>query len=214
MVRNSKLPDRPPSTIAVAIARKLSMLLGKVFFRLEHFNLSNVPPETGEGLIIVSNHQTYFDPFLICAPIDRRIRFMAWDEVFKNRFSDGLLRMLGAFPVSLKKGGTIRAMITSMTLLKNGETLMIFPEGSREFPDGKHLPFKTGAARIALESKVAILPVTVKGGNRVWPQGRKLPRPGRIEIYYHPLFYPEAGESGVDSAQKVTEKLRTIIASV
>lgn len=213
MVSKSKLHDQTPSKIVVAIARIASLLIGKLFFRLQYHGRSQIPAENSKGLIVVSNHQTYLDPFFISAPINRKMRFMAWDEAFRWRFSDRLLRMLGAFPVSLKRGGTFRAMVRSMELLKKGETLMIFPEGSREFSDGKLLPFKTGAARLSLETSVPILPVTIKGGNLVWSQDHKYPRPRKIEIFYHPVFHPERGASEDDQAAKLTEKLREIIAS-
>ncbi|MBK7513222.1 MAG: 1-acyl-sn-glycerol-3-phosphate acyltransferase [Chloracidobacterium sp.] len=50
---------------------------------------------------------------------------------------------------------------------------MIFSEGAREFADGKMLPFKNGAVRLALQAGVPILPVTVSGGSRIWPRSRK-----------------------------------------
>ena len=48
--------------------------------------------------------------------------------------------------------------------------------------------FKAGAVRLALEAQVPILPVTIKGGNRVWPQGWRFPRPGKVVVTYHPLL--------------------------
>ncbi|MCB1023499.1 MAG: 1-acyl-sn-glycerol-3-phosphate acyltransferase [Acidobacteria bacterium] len=213
MLRDSKSPPQKPSRLAVAFARAVSLLLGKFLFRLKFHNISNIPAENGEGLIIVANHQTYLDPFFICAPIRRNLRFMAWDEAFRWRISGIALRALGAFPVSLKRGGTLRAMLTSIEVLNDGGTLMIFPEGSREFSSGDLLPFKTGAARLAIEAKVPVLPVTIRGGNRVWSQDHKFPRLGKIEIFYHPVYYPEPGSSGQDQAKKITEILRKIIAS-
>ncbi len=214
MVSNSQLHIQTTSKTFAGIARIVSLLIGKLFFRLKYHDRQNIPTEVDKGLIIVSNHQTYLDPFLICAPINRTMRFMAWDEAFRWRISARLLRMLGAFPVSLKRGGTIRAMVTSIELLKRGETLMIFPEGAREFSDGKFLPFKTGAARLALETGVPILPVTIKGGNLVWSQDHKYPKPGKIEIFYHPVLRPERDACEDAHAVKLTEKLRGIIASV
>ena len=66
---------------------------------------------------------------------------------------------------------------------------MIFPEGSREHEDGKLLEFKSGAIRIAIETGVPILPVTIRGANKVWSQDRKFPNIfQKVEIYFHPIF--------------------------
>ena len=67
---------------------------------------------------------------------------------------------------------------------------MIFPEGGRGNPDGSTKKFKAGAVRMALEAGVPILPVTIRGGERVWPSTHRLPRLGcQIEITYHPPIH-------------------------
>ena len=131
------------------------------------------------GLIVVANHQTYFDPFWICFKIHRKFRFMAWDKAFEWFLIGRFIRYLGAFPVSLERGGTVKTLKQTLAALRDGATLVIFPEGSREFSDGKMLEFKTGAARLAIEANVPILPVTVRGGNQVWAQDIKFPRLGK-----------------------------------
>jgi 1-acyl-sn-glycerol-3-phosphate acyltransferase len=74
------------------------------------------------------------------------------------------------------------------------------------------LPFKTGAVRIAIQAGVPILPVTVRGGNNIWPQGQKYPTLfRRVEIIYHPLFYVEdTGDR--DDLAATTARLKEIIA--
>jgi 1-acyl-sn-glycerol-3-phosphate acyltransferase len=93
---------------------------------------------------------------------------------------------------------------------------LIFPEGARSFPDGKLHEFKTGAARIALEADVPILPVTVKGANRVWSQTMKRPKFRKVEIYYHPLFNIPKPPEGADyraHLETVTAQIAAIIES-
>jgi 1-acyl-sn-glycerol-3-phosphate acyltransferase len=74
---------------------------------------------------------------------------------------------------------------------------------------------KGGAVRIALEAAVPILPVTIRGANRVWPAGQRLPRPGTVEIIYHPLINVEQlpGEETRACARRETERLSAIIGS-
>lgn len=82
-------------------------------------------------------------------------------------------------------------------------------------PDGSMIRMKGGAVRMALEAGVPILPVTIRGANRVWPEGRRLPRPGKVEIIYHPLIYVQqrAGEETRACARRETESLAAIIRS-
>ena len=93
--------------------------------------------------------------------------------------------------------------------------MVIFPEGGRGNPDGSMRKFKAGAARIALEAGVPILPVTIRGGNRVWPSSQRFPRLGSVEIIYHPLFVIEQreGEEVRECARRETERLAEIVRS-
>ncbi len=111
-------------------------------------------------------------------------------------------------------GGTLKAMKQALRALRDGAALTVFPEGAREFADGEILPFKTGAVRIALEAGVPILPVTVHGGNRIWPQKQKYPHLfRRVEITYHPLLQVTEDKT-LENHQNLeywTKKLKKII---
>jgi 1-acyl-sn-glycerol-3-phosphate acyltransferase len=75
---------------------------------------------------------------------------------------------------------------------------------------------KLGAVRMALEAGVPILPVTIRGGERVWPSTFRWPRIGRgVEIIYHPVMRVETGgdEAVRESARRETERLAEIIQS-
>ena len=109
------------------------------------------PQTSPGGLLVVSNHQTYFDPFWISLPITRDLRYMAWDKAFDWFFVGFLIKQLGAFPVNTKFGSR-RSFRQSVKLLNEGKTLMVFPEAAREFADGEFLPFKPGAAQLALQT--------------------------------------------------------------
>ena len=92
---------------------------------------------------------------------------------------------------------------------------MIFPEGGRGNADGSMRKFKAGAVRMALETGVPILPVTIRGGHRVWPSHNRFPRLGAVEIIYHPLFVIEqrANEETRACARRETERLAEIVRS-
>ncbi len=177
-------------------ARLFIRCFSKVVWRIKYRGTENIADLPEGGLLIVANHQTYMDPFWICAPLKRKFRFMAWDRAFGWPLIGPIIKFLGSFPVDTASGRTKEVLRESLGALRDGATLMIFPEGVREFSDGRLLEFKTGAARIALAADVPILPVTVRGANRVWPQGFRYPRPAKVEVVYHPLIKIEKPADG------------------
>ncbi len=209
-------PNKYPPPFVIDAVRHLVYCISKILWRIKYHNKENIPKNPDRGLLIVANHQTYFDPFWICAPMRRKFRFMAWDKAFNWFFVGWMIRYLGSFPVDTARGTTKSVLRESYTALKEGATLVVFPEGARTFPDGKLLEFKTGAVRIAMEANVPILPVTVRGANRVWSQTMKYPHFPRVEIFYHPLFHvpkPANKEDLREHLEKLTAQLAEIIES-
>lgn len=95
--------------------------------------------------------------------------------------------MLGAWPLQLE-GTDPKPIRRSLQWVSDGGAVVIFPEGGRGNADGAMRKFKAGAVRMALEAGVPILPVTIRGGHRVWPVGSSIPRLRSVEVIYHPLF--------------------------
>ena len=107
-------------------------------------------------------------------------------------------------------------MKDALKFLDAGDTLIIFPEGEREFSDGKTLKFRSGAVSIATEANVPILPVTIRGANLVWSQDHTLPRLGKVEIIYHPIIKTSPPDNLKDTKTHKSElntKLKEIITS-
>lgn len=126
------------------------------------------------GAVLASNHVSYFDfMFVGLAAREKRrlVRFMAKQAVFDNPVSGPLMRAMHHIPVD--RGAGAAAYDVAVAALRDGELVGVFPEStiSRAFVPRT---FKTGAARMALEAQVPMLPVGVWGGQRVWTTGRKL----------------------------------------
>lgn len=205
-----------PSPALIAGLRCIGWALGKIAWRITHINRHFIPEENGRGLLIAANHQTYFDPYWICLPVYREpLRFMAWDRAFEWSVVGPFIRKVGAFPVNIDKG-SVASMKKSLGVLSEGATLVVFPEGARCFRDGELLEFKQGAARLAIQANVPVLPVTIRGGHRVWPRGATFPKPGKVEVVYHEPIDTEnflADREDRERAEALTRKLRDVIAS-
>lgn len=184
----------------------------RLFWNIQFKGTENVP--LCGGVIVAANHQTYLDPFWLSIPIKRPARYLAWSAAFNWPFVGRGLTLLGAWPLALE-GSDPAAIRRSLQWLRNGGVVVIFPEGGRSTDDGHLERFKAGAVRLALEADVPILPVTIRGGNRVWPRGWRFPHLGNVEIIYHPLFHskPAPAEEARKCAKRESEQLARIIGS-
>ena len=203
---------RPAPEWVIDALRPAILGLSRALWRVSFRGLEHVPAEG--GLVIASNHQTYVDPFWVGVRIRRPVRYLAWNEAFKWPLMGKALELLGAWPIVLDRGNPT-AHRRSLQWLRSGGAVMIFPEGQRAYGDGELSRFKAGAVRLALEADVPILPVTIRGGERVWPRGQMLPRMGRVEIVYHPARHPAPlpGEDTRQCVNRETDALTTVIRS-
>lgn len=197
---------------ALEIMRPIVAVVSHVCWKVEFVGEENVP-KTG-GVIVAANHQTYLDPFWLSLKIKRPIRYLAWSAAFRWPFVGRCLTWLGAWPIALE-GNDPSAIRGSLQWLREGGVVVIFPEGARSTESGALERFKAGAVRLALEANVPILPVTVKGGNRVWPRGWRVPRCNKVVITYHPLEYPQQppDQETRAFARRESERLAKVIES-
>jgi len=197
---------------ALEVLRPIVGFFSRLFWNIEFNGLENVPARG--GVIIAANHQTYIDPFWLSVPIKRPTRYLAWSAAFGWPIVGRCLTWFGAWPLALE-GSDPSAIRKSLQWLREGGVVVIFPEGGRSTSTGSLDRFKAGAVRLALEAHVPILPVTIKGGNRVWPRGWRFPRFGKVVVTYHPLYHAEQcpDEETRACARRESERLAGVIAS-
>lgn len=210
--RRERAEPRPAPEWVLDAMRPVIHAVSRVLWRIRYRGEEHVPAEG--GLVIAANHQTYIDPFWIGARVRRPLRYLAWNEAFGWPLAGRALELLGAWPIVLDRGNPT-AHRRSLRWLRGGGAVMIFPEGQRAYADGEVSRFKAGAVRLALEAGVPVLPVTVRGGERVWPRGRRVPRAGRVEIIFHPALRPAPlpGEDARQCVQRETAALASVIKS-
>jgi len=145
----------------------------RVFYRARIEGVQRVPVEG--PLLIVANHQSYFDPpFIGCWITWRHFEFVARAGLFKNRFFGALISAVNAMPIS-EEGGDVAAVKETLRKLNEGRGIMIFPEGSRT-NDGTIGEFKRGAELLLRRSRCPVVPVAIEGVYDAFPRGRKFPR--------------------------------------
>lgn len=130
-----------------------------IVFRVGKIGKENVP-KTG-AYIMCANHTSNWDPPIIVACTNRKMHIMAKAELFKNKFICWFAEKCWVFPV--KRGGKdIESMKHSLKVLKDGEMLMLFPEGTRNGMS-KNGKAQNGAAFMALRTGVPVIPVGIIG---------------------------------------------------
>ena len=147
--------------------------------------LENIP-ERG-GAILASNHLAVADSFFLPLLVPRRITFLAKREYFTQPGLVGFFKKtfftgVGQVPIDRSGGSAAQAaMDTAVRLLREGNLLGIYPEGTRS-PDGRLYKGKTGVARMTLEAGVPVVPVAMIGTDKVNPIGSRMWRPRKVHI--------------------------------
>jgi 1-acyl-sn-glycerol-3-phosphate acyltransferase len=155
----------------------------KLFFRPWVEGMENVP-ETG-GAILASNHLSFSDSFFMPMEMKRRVTFLAKGDYFTGRGIKGKLtaaffRGINQVPIDRAGGRASEAALSAGTdILKRGELLGIYPEGTRS-PDARLYRGKTGIARMALEAGVPVVPVAMINTFDIQPPGQIVPKIMRV----------------------------------
>lgn len=137
-------------------------------------------PRSGP-LIIIANHVSYIDPILIGWAVQPRLtHYMGKKELFNNKFIRFIISKWGMFPVD-REHVDRTAMLQAITLLREGKTLGLFPEGTRS-SSGELQQMRSGAIRFAIKTRSPLLPVGVTGTDKSYPRGTKLPKPARLGV--------------------------------
>lgn len=165
-------------------ARIVGVPWALTYLRLRWTGSAHIP-RAGAALM-VSNHLSNLDPFMLAAGCPRSLTFMAKKELFRNALLRLILTRLGAVPME-RAQADLEAARVALRLVRAGQILVIFPEGTRS-RTGRLGPFKVGAAHIALKMRVPVIPATLTGADRVLPRGARWPRPGSVFVRYGPAF--------------------------
>jgi len=145
------------------------------------------------GALLAGNHVSYLDPVLLWCASPRKVHFMAKRELFERGIVAWLLPRFWGFPVN--RGEPDRtAIVTATELLRSGELVGVFPEGSRrDTESGEALgQAHGGAAFIALRAGTPIVPVGFSGTERAMPRGSRFPRFVRTRITVGEPIDPQA----------------------
>jgi 1-acyl-sn-glycerol-3-phosphate acyltransferase len=170
---------------APRLYRSLKRILPPVanpYFHVDAQGLENIP--STEPAILACNHLSFIDSIMLPLNVPRPVYFLGkadyWDSWRTRWFFQGT----GVVPIHRGGGAqSENSLKTGVEILRSGELLGIYPEGTRS-PDGRLYRGKTGPARIALEADVPIVPCAVIGTNEAMPTGTYRPRRAEVTVRY------------------------------
>ena len=137
-----------------------------VVYRVKVVGTENIPKDKKEPLIYCGNHRTYNDPPLIVVTAKRHVRFLAKEELRKNPLFAFLGVVFGGIYVK-RDSKDVTALKTTLKALKNGESIALFPEGTRNGME-KGEKAKDGAAFFAVRTGARVIPVGISGGEKLF----------------------------------------------
>jgi 1-acyl-sn-glycerol-3-phosphate acyltransferase len=192
--------DRQKFVYQETVVRKIATLvIGtflKAFTEMTVEGLENFPSQG--ACIIASNHLSNVDVFPIQLALPRPLFFMGKAELFKNPIMDWGLRQLGGFPV--QRGVSDQwALNHAKKILDKGLILAMFPEGTRSKNRGLSVA-KTGAARLAIEKNVSIVPLAHYGSDKMFA---KFPQRSPVRLIVSPPIFPDRDDDPLSLTDRV-----------
>lgn len=228
------LKARPLFSVFAFTVYKLFNLFCRVFMLLEvkgRENLTELTTLNADGTVakpflICPNHQSFLDPFVLCSNYPYRlfknIFHVGASEFFEGSLLRSVAQMLNVVPVN-PDTELMRAMKSGAIGLKNGKVLNIYPEGERAFDGDLHM-FKKGAAILATELDMPIVPIAIDGLYKVWARSSWKIRPAKVKItigkplYARDILAPAAGTeialAGDEKYEAVTAHLKKTISDM
>ena len=160
-----------------AFARTLVDGINHLYFGVKVEGREKIP---SPPYILAPTHRSNIDTLLMGSVVRRRLRFMGKDGLWRRRFFGKVLGALGGIPVN-RETADRGAVATSVAVLGAGQSLVLFPEGTRK--EGPVIQdILDGAAYIALKAQVPIIPVGIGGSDRAMAKGVVIPRPAHCHI--------------------------------
>lgn len=230
----SVLKNRPFFSVFAWTVYKCFNLVCRIFMRLEIHGIENLKEvaqladpgseiQDPRSFLVCPNHQSFLDPFVLCSNYSyrtfRNTFHVGASEFFDNRLMGWVASMLQVVPVN-PDTELMRAMKAGAIGLKHGKVLNIYPEGERGF-DGDLHNFKKGAAILATELDLPVLPVAMDGLYKVWPRSSWRIRPAKVKVRFGKPFFARdiighdrSALSGEAIYSAVTDHLRSTISAM
>ncbi len=179
-------------------------LLDKIYFNTRFFGLENIPSDG--NYIIAANHLSYVDPFILGISQRKPFTFVAKDTLFKNKFSGFYLLRLGVIPIK-RESSDFRALRETIRRLKQGSSVVLFPEGTRL---GNEKDPQPGVGFLAVKSGVPVIPAYIEDSDKVLPPGAKWFRRYPVKVYFGKPIHFKEHQSYPEIAEEIMRNIYSL----
>ncbi|MFN8076445.1 MAG: lysophospholipid acyltransferase family protein [Kineosporiaceae bacterium] len=187
------------------LARVVLVTAFRVIWRPEVVGLQHVPADG--PVIIASNHLSFSDSVVVPMLVRRRVTFLAKSEYFttpglRGRLMAGFFTAIGAVPIRRtgRRDDSMDALTTAEEVLNAGQAFALYPEGTRS-RDGRLYRGRTGVAWLSLATSAPVVPVALRGTEKLQPIGSKLPRLCRVRVSFAPPVDPQPYQARLDAGE-------------
>lgn len=165
--------------------------------------------DSKQSYVFVANHQGAYDIWTIYGYLNHNFKWLMKKSLEKIFAVGAACRMAGEVFVDDTSVAGIKSTIQEAEkTLKDGMSVVIFPEGSRSW-DGNMIPFKRGAFMLAAEFRLPVVPVTIDGSFKAMPRNTYNMTPAKIKLTIHKPIFPDEGK-GFNTKQLMTQCYETI----
>jgi 1-acyl-sn-glycerol-3-phosphate acyltransferase len=189
---------------AMALTRTAVWLTGT---KVQVRGLEQIDPKG--TYIFMSNHVSNIDPPILVTLIPRRTSVLVKKELWRIPIL-GKAFTIGEFvPVDRRnRESAIESIRRAGEVMRHGINMMVYPEGTRS-ADGRLLPFKKGPFHLALETGIAVVPVTLVGTAEIMPKGSSICKGGTATVIFHPPMDPKSFSSREELMQRVAQVIES-----
>jgi 1-acyl-sn-glycerol-3-phosphate acyltransferase len=162
----------------------IGMLVIRFWYNIKIEGSENIPHN--RPFLIVSNHESYLDPFLFGIFVPYEIKFVTTADIFTTPLMRFLLKGTGSFPMRRHRQD-LKSIRTMIRMIAKGQVVCIFPEGGRTI-DGSPLPILKETLKLIQHCRVPILPVHLDGAYEIWPRWAHNRRRGKVTTSFKPVI--------------------------
>lgn len=178
--------------------------------RVDVSGLSNIPRD--RPCVFAANHQSTYDIWVLLASLPVQFRFTPKKVLFDKWFLGWHLRRAGNIPIDRSNPkAALRSVRAAAERVRNGTSVLLFPEGSRS-EDGELLPFKKGGFLLAHLAEVPVVPIAISGTGAIMPKRSLVIRPGPVRMEICPPI--ESTDYRADELERFSEDVRRAIENV
>lgn len=187
--------------------RFILKIIFKVLFHLEVCYAGRLPKK--KGFVLVSNHASFLDPIILGVASTRFLSYAARDSLFRNILFGALLKNVGAFPIK-RWSADLCAVREAVQRLKQGNGVLIFPEGTRSNDGQIQQDISHGFVLLAKKANVPIVPARIYGSDKALGKGSKWINITKIKVVFGDAVNVGEDKDYTRIANSVFEQVRQL----